>query len=67
MLLDFSALGFAGKEIELFFEEAKVQVCMGSDFGDAANQFVRINLACPRSVLVQALERMKKVYEGKEV
>ncbi|MDR0807512.1 MAG: PatB family C-S lyase [Enterobacteriaceae bacterium] len=41
-----------------FFEEAGVGLSPGSDFGNP--HFVRLNFACHRSVLEQALERMKK-------
>ncbi|AMV70551.1 PatB family C-S lyase [Desulfuromonas carbonis] len=41
-----------------FFEAAGVGLSDGGDFG--APGFVRLNFGCPRSLLVEALERMKK-------
>ncbi len=38
-------------------EEAKVRLCAGQIYGKAGEGFVRINLACPRSVLSEALSR----------
>ena len=33
-------------------------------FGDSGNYYERINIACPRSVLKDALDRMKQVLVG---
>lgn len=41
-----------------FFEAAGVGLSDGSDFG--APGFVRLNFGCPRSLLIRALERMKR-------
>ena len=38
-------------------EEAKVRLCAGQIYGKAGEGFVRINLACPRSILSEALAR----------
>ena len=42
---------------DLFFDE-------GSLFGAEGDGFERINLACPRSVLAGAMERLKAAAEG---
>lgn len=59
--VDCSGLRFNnGKELETFFmEDAKVEPCMGYEFGKAGELFVRLNLACPRSTLEKALNRIK--------
>jgi cystathionine beta-lyase len=44
-----------------FFERAGVGLSDGREFG--APGFVRLNFACPRSVLIQALERMRRGLE----
>jgi cysteine-S-conjugate beta-lyase len=44
---------------EFFLKEAKVALNYGGDFGKGYEGFVRINLGCSRSVLVEALERMR--------
>lgn len=57
---DCSGLGYCtGKELEEFFiNKAKVQPCMGYEFGKAGELFVRLNLACPKSILEKALTRI---------
>ena len=42
---------------ELMFREAKVAFSEGSVFGVEGAGYLRINLACPRSILAEALER----------
>ncbi|CAG7653653.1 MalY/PatB family protein [Paenibacillus allorhizosphaerae] len=42
---------------KLMFEEARVAFSEGSVFGTEAEGYLRINLACPRSLLQEALER----------
>ncbi len=38
----------------------KVQVNDGTMYGDAGRRFIRINIACPRKVLAEGLERIRK-------
>lgn len=42
---------------DLMFKKAKVAFSEGSVFGTEAEGFLRINLACPRAILQEALER----------
>lgn len=50
-----------GKALERFFmEEAKVQPCMGYEFGSSGDTFVRLNLACPRKIVMEALNRIER-------
>jgi cystathionine beta-lyase len=42
---------------KLMFEEAGVAFSEGSVFGDEGRGFARINIACPRSLMLQGLER----------
>jgi cystathionine beta-lyase len=62
--LDCSELLRAGKMTGLphkfFLEHAKVALNEGADFGPGGEGFVRLNLACPRSTLEDALDRMHK-------
>jgi len=56
--LDCRALGLPVDGLKkLMYEEAKVAFNEGSTFGKEGAGFLRINLACPRSILEQALER----------
>ncbi|WP_151736178.1 MalY/PatB family protein ['Paenibacillus yunnanensis' Narsing Rao et al. 2020] len=41
----------------LMYREAKVAFTEGSIFGEEGRGYLRLNLACPRSVLAEALER----------
>lgn len=45
----------------LFLEEANVFIEEGEIFGPEGEGFERINLACPRSILVEALDRIRQV------
>jgi len=52
------------EEPESFFaEHAKVGVHNGETFGQAGRNFIRLNFACPRSVLRGALDRMAAALE----
>lgn len=58
--LDCSALNMTDKELNRFFvEKAKLGLNPGALFGKGGEQFMRINVACPRSVLQQALVNLK--------
>jgi len=48
----------------LMMDKAKVYLDDGLIFGPEGAGFVRINLACPRSVLAQALERIRTAVEN---
>ena len=53
-------LGLTPKELQKFFlEEAKVAMNEGSSFGPGGAGFMRMNIACPRSRLVEALNRIE--------
>lgn len=45
---------------QLMYKEAKVAFNEGSVFGTEGQGHLRINLACPRSILVEALERFSR-------
>lgn len=57
--LDFSRLGLSYKELErLIVDKAKLWLDAGIIFGKETALFERINIACPRSILKQALEQL---------
>ncbi len=59
--LDFRELGFDVKRLETFLaQEAKIAGNPGHWFGREGAGFARINIACPRSILVKALENLEK-------
>jgi cystathionine beta-lyase len=57
--LDFRGLGLNGARLErLIVEQAGLWLDSGAIFGHAGEGFQRINIACPRAVLAEALERI---------
>jgi len=48
----------SGSPFEFFLNEAKVALNDGSEFGPGGDGFVRLNFACPRSTLKEALVRI---------
>ena len=61
--MDYRGTGLSFKEIEdLINVKARVWLDDGSIFGKEGEGFERINVACPRAVLAEALERIKGVF-----
>jgi len=61
--LDCRELGLSAKELNAAItEKAKLWLNDGIMFGRGGSGFMRMNTACPRSVLENALERLKKVF-----
>ncbi len=59
--LDFRGTGIGVEELDkLIIHKAKLWLDSGKIFGESGNGFQRINVACPRSILQEALERIKK-------
>ncbi|MGE6226479.1 MalY/PatB family protein [Paenibacillus chitinolyticus] len=66
--LDFSAYNLSDRKLqELMRKRANVALDEGYIFGTGGERFQRVNFACPRSVLQQALERLKKSFEDIEI
>jgi len=61
-----SAGKIAGSPYGFFLEQAKVALNEGAEFGPGGEGFVRLNLACPRSTLEEALGRMKDAIYANE-
>jgi len=55
--------GIEGNPYEFFRREAKVALNDGIPFGTGGEGFVRLNFGCPRSLLLEGLERMKAALE----
>ncbi|MFW9853771.1 MAG: MalY/PatB family protein [Candidatus Thorarchaeota archaeon] len=61
--LDFRLIGLNPKELQdKLLTEAKVALDSGDIFGTGGEGFLRINIACPRSILEEALERIANVF-----
>lgn len=61
--LDFREYGMKNAELMKFtIENAKVGLNDGGRFGTGGDGWLRINIGCPRSVLIEALERLGKAF-----
>ncbi|MDR2387663.1 MAG: pyridoxal phosphate-dependent aminotransferase [Deltaproteobacteria bacterium] len=59
--IDFSPLGLSHDQVnKLVIEKAQLWLDEGTMFGATGALFQRMNIACPRSVLQEALERLEK-------
>lgn len=57
--LDCSLLGMDENQLEEFFlKEAGVALNKGIGYGDAGKQFMRINIACPKSLLEKGIQQI---------
>jgi cystathionine beta-lyase len=57
--LDCRQSGIDGNPYRFFLEQSRVALNDGETFGQGGQGFVRLNFGCPRSTLVEVLERMK--------
>lgn len=59
--LDFRQLGMSREELEeVIVHKAGLWLNDGAIFGESGAGFQRVNVACPRKILEEALERMKR-------
>lgn len=62
--LDFSGTGLSETELEdLIVNRAKLWLDGGTMFGECGKGFQRINVACPRSILKEAMKRLEGALE----
>lgn len=61
--IDCRDAGLPGDPYKFFMEEAKVALSAGTAFGTGGEGFVRLNFACPRPMLLEALDRMRLALE----
>ena len=60
MWLDCRALGLSNQELHDFMiREARLGLNDGCTFGRSLNGYMRLNAACPRSVLERALHQLE--------
>lgn len=65
-LLDMRGLGLTDPTLkERLLRDARVWLDEGTKFGQGGGRMQRLNLACPRSVLTEALRRIESVFGGK--
>jgi cystathionine beta-lyase len=58
--LDCRSAGIPDSPNRVFRERGKVMLNEGATFGPGGEGFVRLNFGCPRSLLTEGLERMRK-------
>ncbi len=62
--LDFRSLGLSGKMLDdLIVYKAGLWLDAGEMFGDGGEGFQRVNIACPRATLEEALRRLARALE----
>lgn len=59
--IDMRCLGLTGAQLkQQLIEKGELFIDEGSSFGDNGEGFIRINIACPKSVLLKVLEHFKR-------
>jgi len=62
--LDFGKLGLSGESLKDFLiKEAKLGLIYGNEFGQDCDSFARMNMACVRATVVEAMQRLKGAIE----
>jgi len=63
--LDFTALELSGEALDdLISNKARLWLNSGYTFGAGGDGFMRLNAACPRPVLYEALQRLEGALRG---
>ena len=63
--IDIRATGLSSDEItRLLLEKEHLMINSGTMYGGDGEGFIRINIACPRSVLQDALLRIKRLLKN---
>ena len=66
MWLDFTRVFKTSEELDEFLiKKAKVGLNSGASFGEEGEGYARLNAACPRSVIEEALNRILKAYKNR--
>ncbi|MDR1524615.1 MAG: pyridoxal phosphate-dependent aminotransferase [Tannerella sp.] len=61
--IDCASLGLPSAKIaEILFEKEKLWINEGAMYGAAGEGFIRLNIACPRTLLMQGLNRIKNTF-----
>lgn len=62
--MDFRSLGLSDEQLHsLIFDQGKIVLNEGHTFGQGGEGFQRMNIACPRSIIQEALDRIRNVIE----
>ena len=61
--INFEKTGLTQKEFySLLFNKAKIAANVGSTFGTGGDYFFRVNFACRRTIVEEAVERLQKTF-----
>lgn len=64
--IDCRRLGLDKQQLrEFMVDQAKLAVNPGDSFGEEGEGFIRLNLACPRSLVLQAMNRLKQAVHAR--
>jgi cystathionine beta-lyase len=64
--IDCRSLGLGDDALkEFFFKEARLWLDDGKKFGSGGSGFMRMNLACPKSIVMEALDRLEKAVRAR--
>ena len=65
MWLDFNGLNITPEEItDMLIKDAKVAMNDGASFGENGKGFARMNIACPRYMVEDAMARIEKAVKN---
>jgi len=65
IFLDCRGLGLTQENLVKFFVDgARLALNDGASFGQGGEGFMRLNVACPRGILKEAMERLKSAYDS---
>ena len=63
--IDFRQSEISGKDLcDFMSQKARVAIDDGSWFGKAGTGFIRLNIACPRSMIVEAFDRLEAAFSS---
>lgn len=66
--MDCRALGIPVEELEhMLVKEARLWLNAGTMYGAEGEGFMRWNIACPRAVMLEGLDRFRRFVEGKDL
>lgn len=66
MWLDFNCFGLTSRQLsDIFAQEYKIALGIGSNYGSQGEGYMRLNIACPRSTLQEGMERLGKLYHNR--
>lgn len=62
--IDISGLPFSSEQIQhALVHQAKVAIMPGEIYGEAGKGFIRMNIGCPKSKIIEGLHRLKKAID----